>query len=368
MDLREELVRLALAPQANLSRLCARYGVSRKTAYKWINIYQAEGRGGLADRSRRPRHSPNQVSDEVEQKVLALAQRYPAWGARKLHRLLSGELAACLPSVSTVQAILKRHGRVCQGQPQRHEAVGRFEHAEPNDLWQMDFKESIVLHRGYADALTVLDDHSRFSLCLRACGDQRTRTVQQALQESFRVYGLPRRMTMDNGAPWGDDGTSPYTRLTVWLMKLGIRVSHSRPYHPQTQGKDERFHRTLKAELLHQRIFDSPAHLQHEFDRWRHIYNTIRPHEGIGLLTPIDRYVPSSRAFPEHLPTVEYDAGDHVRKVGDKGLISWNNQRIRVGKAFIGESVAVRNTDSDGQFEIYFASHIIKTVNLRKLK
>lgn len=364
---REEFVRLALAPGAKVVQLCDRYGISRKTAYKWIDVYQKAGVSGLVDRSRRPHHSPKRVSDEIEQAVLDVAYCYPAWGARKLHRIVSRDRRD-VPSVSTIQAILKRHGRVCQGVPASHRAVGRFEHPKPNDLWQMDFKESILLYKGHADALTVLDDHSRFSLCLRACADQRTNTVQQALQEAFRCYGLPRRMTMDNGSPWGDDGASPYTRFTVWLLKLGIGVSHSRPYHPQTQGKDERFHRTLKAELLQQRIFDSPVHLQSEFDRWRHQYNTVRPHEGIGMQTPIERYAPSPMSYPERIPTVEYDTHDQVRKVCQKSLVSWNGHRIRVGKAFIGENVAVRTTQDESTVEIYFATHRIKIIDLKNLK
>lgn len=360
---REEFIRLALTEGANLSQLCKRFSISRKTAYKWIAVFRSQGPGSLEDRSRKPHSSPYRVSDEVEKLIMDAAEEHQAWGARKLHTLLMRQGHA-MPAVSTVQAVLNRHGRVCLATTARSPAVGRFEHPEPNDLWQMDFKQGIPCRPSDANALTVLDDHSRYNLCLHACDDQTTETVQKALTAAFRTHGLPYRMTMDNGSPWGDPYLGHHTRLTVWLMKLGIRVSHSRPYHPQTQGKDERFHRTLKVELLQLNHYDSLQHAQFSFDQYRQKYNTVRPHEGIGMLTPIERYRPSPRAFPEILPTIEYNSTDQVRKVSPRHCISYKGNTLHIGGAFRGEFVAIRPTDNEHVIAVYFGTHLIHTFDI----
>src|SRR5262249_28011286 len=160
----------------------------------------------------------------------------------------------------------------------RHRPYQRFEHDAPNCLWQMDFKGHFATQTARCHPLTVLDDHSRFAVGLQACPDQRTETVKDRLTHIFRRYGLPQRMTRDNGSPWGSDADHRFTPLTVWLMRLDIRVSHSRPYHPQTQGKDERFHKTLGLELLRDRFFRDLAQAQRCFDDWRYVYNLQRPH------------------------------------------------------------------------------------------
>jgi hypothetical protein len=157
----------------------------------------------------------------------------------------------------------------------------RFEHAAPNDLWQMDFKGHVALRAGRLHPLTVLDDHSRFSVALSACADQTTETVKARLITAFRRYGLPWRIATDNGPPWGDGGRNDFTLLTVWLIETGITMSHSRPCHPQTLGKDERFHRSLKAEALQGPPFADLAEAQHAFDQWRHVYNAQRPHDAL---------------------------------------------------------------------------------------
>lgn len=367
MSIREEFIQLALTEGANVSQLCKRFGVSRKTAYKWIAVFRSQGPGSLADRSRKPHSSPNRVSEAVEQLIMDLAQEHVAWGARKLHSVLARQ-GHSMPSVSTVQAVLNRHGRVCLANTERHPVVGRFEHPEPNDLWQMDFKQGIPCRPSDAFALTVLDDHSRYNICLHASADQTTETVQKALTGAFRTYGLPYRMTMDNGSPWGDPYMGHHTRLTIWLMKLGIRVSHSRPYHPQTQGKDERFHRTLKVELLQLNHYNSIKHAQFSFDEYRPMYNTVRPHEGIGMLTPIERYRPSPRSFPEILPTVEYDSTDEVRKVSPRHCISYRGKTLHIGGAFRGEFVAIRTTDNEHVIAVYFGTHLIHTFDLSQHK
>lgn len=362
MTLRREFVALAEDEQVPLAVLCRRYGISRKTGYKWLGRMRCGGEAQLQDRSRRPCSSPMRTAAAVEAEVVALRQAFPAWGPRKLRHLLSSPEP---PAVSTVAAILKRHGLVEPAAAAEHRPYVRFEHPAPNDLWQMDFKGHFGVGADRCHSLTVLDDHSRFNVVLAACADQSTATVQRHLTEAFRRYGLPWRMTMDNGSPWGDDGSHPFTPLTVWLMRLQIGVSHSRPYHPQTQGKDERFHRTLKAEVLAGRHFADLAQVQQHYDAWRYVYNAVRPHQALQLEVPQQRYRPSARSYPEKLPELEYGPGDDVRKVQDGGHLSFRGRQFRVPKALKGQPVALRATGCDGAFEIYFGRYRIAAIDLR---
>ncbi len=230
----------------------------------------------------------------------------------------------------------------------------------------MDFKGHFALgNRERCHPLTVLDDHSRYALCLQACRNQLGDTVKGQLTATFRRYGLPEQMLMDNGSPWGSDREPQHTPLTVWLLQLGVAVSHSRPYHPQTQGKDERFHRSLKVEVLAHRVFSDFERMQLRFDEWRHCYNHWRPHEALHMKVPADRYQVSQRSFPEQLPPLEYGSTDQVRKVQGDGKIFFHNHEFHVGKAFRGHSVGLRPTVTEGLFEVYFATHRITTVDLK---
>src|SRR5271169_1001888 len=306
MSLRYEFIRLAMNETANIRSLCRRFEISPKTAYKWIERYREAGEKALADRSRRPKHSPARTPPAVEQKVLQLREKHPSWGARKLHARLTAQGYRDLPSVSTMTAILHRYGCIDRQEASKHQPYQRFEVSEPNLLWQMDFKGDFPTLHGRCYPLTILDDHSRFSLGLIACANQRRETVQQHLIATFRRYGLPQRMLTDNGGPWGSCGNDGYTELGLWMIRLGIALSHSRVCHPQTLGKDERFHRTLKAEVIGTRFFESTDHCQHCFDQWRTIYNFERPHEALAMAVPGSRYQPSSREFPGTLAPIEY--------------------------------------------------------------
>jgi transposase InsO family protein len=365
MSLKQEFLFLTKQPGSNFSQLCQRFGISRKTGYKWRRRYEKNGAAGLADRSRRPQQSPRRSAPGLEQQALTIRDE-TGWGARKIKWCL--ETAGQGPvAKSTVHSILDRHGRVPQSPDQRARCDQRFEHERPNQLWQMDFKGHYQLgNRARCHPLTVLDDHSRYALCLQACRDERTGTVKEQLTATFRLYGLPEGMLMDNGAPWGHDREHPYTSLTVWLLHLGVKVVHIRPYHPQTQGKDERFHRTLKVELLAHRTFGDFECMQSGFDRWRHRYNHQRPHEALGMAVPASRYQVSHRSFPEQLPPLEYGAIDQVRKVQTDGKIFFRNREFRVGKAFRGNPVAVRPTTEDGIYDVYFATHKISAIDLNR--
>lgn len=296
MSLREEFVQVVETEALPLATLCQRFGISRKTGYKWLARYRAAGRAGLADRSRRPRQLRLTVPVVVQEALLADRRAHPCWGARKLRQRLVTQGLTPVPACSTITALLHRAGLLGVNQPDGPAARHRFEHPVPNALWQMDFKGAVATWTGPTHPLTILDDHSRFNVRLQALPNQQTATVQQALIETFRRYGLPERILVDNGSPWGSEATHQDTPLTVWLWHVGVAVTHSRPAHPQTLGKDERFHGTLSREVLRAAQWRDPAHLQTVLDRWRTVYNQERPHEALGLAVPASRYQPSRRS------------------------------------------------------------------------
>jgi transposase InsO family protein len=368
MSKRKEFVVLAQQPGANIEQLCQRFGICAKTGHKWINRYREQGESGLLDQSRRPLSSPQRSPAGLEQAVLALHDTYPAWGSRKLRSLLHGFEA--LPHHSTIDAILRRHGRQLRyGAKPDTRAPLRFEHEAPNALWQMDFKGHFALFGQSARChpLTLLDDHSRFALCLAACADEQRHTVQQQLIGVFRRYGLPGRITCDNGPPWGIPARAGLSALQAWLMRLGVQVSHSRPYHPQTQGKLERFHQTLKRELLHDAHFTTLAQCQRGMDRWREQYNQLRPHQALGQQPPLSRYRSSARSYPEILPPVAYEPGERVLKVRANGQIHLKGRAVFVSEGLAGERVAIRPAIQEDILDVIFINKTVRQVDLRQL-
>ena len=349
---------LARQPGANISELCRRFRISRKTGYKWLD------RKDLADRSRRPQHSPSRTAAELEARVLAIRSAHPAWGGRKIAHVLARDQGVQL-APSTVTSLLRRHGLISPAASEAATPWRRFEHEAPNALWQIDFKGHFATDTARCHPLTVLDDHSRFNVVLQALDGERREPVQRVLQGVFERYGLPERINADNGPPWGAPMEGALTTLGVWLIRLGVRLSHSRPAHPQTNGKDERFHRTMQAEVLLGRHFQDLDDAQHHFSRWRHVYNFERPHEAIGMNTPASRYKPSPRSMPAELPEVQYGPDDIVRRVGDGGRISIHGHKLRVGKALVGQDVALRpRHDRDGAFDVYFCHHKLDAIDL----
>lgn len=368
MSVRLEFVSHAMLEGANISQLCQEYGISRKTAYKWIKRFEADGLQGLDDRSRRPSASPGQISGAIIEDILALRRKHPAWGALKIkHRLLRlNPKREDVPALSTIGQILKRNGMIEPQKSVKHRAFQRFEHAEPNQLWQMDFKGDFLLgNRRRCYPLGVSDDHSRFLLGLSACTNMQSQTVKAELTKIFRQYGLPERMLMDNGAPWGQDADHRHTVLTAWLMHLGIAISHGRPYHPQTQGKQERIHRTMDEELLSRTTLANHRRAQAAFDQWRDVYNTERPHQALQMQVPADRYRHSQRAFPEMLPPIEYPSTMLVRRVQQKGRISVNGRCVKVGRPFVGYPVGLLPGQVDGVWIVHFCQSVITQIDLR---
>jgi putative transposase len=363
MEERREFVRLALQEGSNRRELCRRFGISADIGYKWLARWAA-GDGELLDRSRRPQTSPGRTADGTEAAVLQVRDAHPSWGARKIGRVLERQ-GITPPAVSTVHQILHRHGRIV-APPGGDVARLRFEKEAPNLLWQMDFKGWVRLGDGtQCHPLTVIDDHARFALCLSACGNQTGATVRSRLENTFRVYGLPDAFFVDNGTPWGDPSGERWTRLEVWLLKLGVGLIHSRPYHPQSRGKNERFHRTLAAEVFALNPLHDLKAVQKAFDRWREVYNFERPHEALGQKVPGDRYRPSPKPLPRELAEPVYDEGEIVRRVSTtKTYVSFKGRLWKVPQAFAGERVAIRPATTDGRYRIFFASHHIADIDL----
>jgi transposase InsO family protein len=362
MEQRREFVRLASQEGANRRELCRRFGIHPETGYKWLGRWAANE--DLADRSRRPLSSPAQTEAAIEERILAVRDAHPAWGARKIARCLERDGLTC-PVPSTVHQVLRRHGRIAAS-PGGAAATRRFEMSAPNLLWQMDFKGHVELgDGGRCHPLTVIDDHSRYDLCLQACANEQGSTVQSRLECTFRRYGLPEAFFVDNGGPWGDSSGQRWTRLSVWLLKLGVGVIHSRPYHPQSRGKNERFHRTLDDEVFALKRLRNLAEAQRAFDDWRDTYNFVRPHQALDQNVPASRYRPSAHAMPDRLPQVEYGEQETVRTVGTtKDYISFKGRLWKVPQAFRGERLAIRPLTTDGQHGVFFAAYQIATIDL----
>lgn len=365
MSLRTEFIDQATLEGANLRGICRRFGISPTTGYKWLQRFRERGREGLGDQSRRPHHSPNRVQSSVEAKVIAVRNEHPTWGARKLRRRLQDLGNKDLPALSTITNILRRYQLLSVERPQRD--LQRFESAAPNELWQMDFKGHFETEEGPCHPFTCIDDHSRYCLCIKACHHEDRETVQPLLEELFRIYGLPRAILCDNGNPWGRTNDScPVTSLGVWLWRLGIELIHGRPYHPQTQGKLERFHRTLKADVLNRPQWDSHLQCQNAFATWRPIYNHQRPHEAIGDATPATRYAMSSRQYPDKLAPIEYDDGVITRRVTKSGAMSFRNRFCYVGRAFVGYRIGILRTENANIYEVRFGWKAIGKIDLTK--
>lgn len=381
IELKTEFVQLADQPTANMSQLCRRYGISRPTGYKWLKRYRSEGIQGLQERSRRPRNSPNQTSDQIEQLIVKARHEDPGWGGRKLavhlrNQARAGELTFRpdqIPSPSTITAILDRHGLLGEAdRPGRRGRWQRFEQEHPNQLWQLDFKGEFRLDdASLCYPLTLIDDHSRFCLALGAHKNQSRSGVEAQLSRVFTRYGLPRRLLCDNGPPWGAGlgwrCWGPYfTGLAVWMIRLGITVLYSRPYHPQSKGKNERFNGSLQAELLDHTEFCDHQDAEKHMQDWRTRYNTVRPHQAIDMNTPASRYQPSSRAFPEELPEITYGPEETICKVNSQGRFDFQGTTYRIGKAFSGYPLAIRASSDPHKYTVHFMHQQIRSIRVNQ--
>ena len=310
-DQRRAFVIRANEAGCNFSALCREFQITRRTGYKWLERYRAGE--ALEDQSRVPRHQAHKTNPETEELILSVRSNHPTWGARKILRYLEDKGNTGLPAPSTATSILKRNGFISPEESARHTAFQRFVRDAPNDLWQMDFKGHFAMMDGNrCHPLTMKDDHSRNLLCLDAYDNERWESVKGSLNRVFLNYGLPDTILCDNGAPWGDN-LGGYTPFELWMMQMDVLPIHGRPLHPQTQGKEERFHRTLNEDLLKRTPIRNLAHAQQLFDSYRLEFNTERPHSALNLDVPAKHYKKSPRKMPDVLKEPEYDIGRTLR-------------------------------------------------------
>jgi transposase-like protein len=359
-EIRLAFVQEVVALRRPVAEACRKYGISRKTGHKWLRRYRDQPDAALADRSRRPRHAPRRTDAAVEAAVLAVRDRF-GWGAGKIRDFLRNQAGgdAGLPGERTVGAILGRHGRI--GRPDRGPPAPPqfFVRSRPHELWQCDFKGPVEVGRRKVHPFTALDDHSRFLLALRPCPDVTMASAWAVLWDTFGEFGLPEAVLCDNAFGTQFAGLPTLSWFEARLVRLGIQPLHGRPYHPQTQGKVERLHGTLEAEVWPHVDRATLAGFDRDVQRWRtEVYNVLRPHEALGGQPPLSRFAPSGRPRPAALPEVSYPAGSVTRKVDRGGDVSWRGYRILVGAGLYGERVRIE--DRGGEVAVFYGGKQVR--------
>ena len=360
MEQRLELIREFESGLFTMTELAAQYGISRKTAYKWLDRYDSDGALGACDRSRRPHHSPHATDTELVEMLLAQRRRHPSWGPKKLlavaHRR---EPEAAWPARSTVATLLQRHGLIRprrRSTPVPHRPGPALAPARgPNELWTTDFKGEFRTGDGvYCYPLTLRDGFSRFVLRCDALPGHATAGTRRRFEYAFGEYGLPDRIRSDNGGPFAGPGLGRLSTLSVWWMRLGIIPERIALGHPEQNGSHEQFHRVLKAETTRPPAPTCAAQ-QRRFDQFRREYNDERPHEALQDRPPATLYAPSRRSLPTRIPSLEYPGHWEVRLVSCGGYMKWNNRAVFLASALAGQNVALEEVD-DGLWTVYFAT------------
>ena len=341
---RIEFVFRARGGEESISSLCREFGVSRKTGHKWLGRYEEGGFPALSDRPRRPRRQPNKTPELIEDRVVELRREY-GWSGPKLRELLKREDVEV--SSATIDRIIKRRGLVNE-EASSKAATKRFERSRPNELWQMDFKGEYLLRGGgRCYPLSILDDHSRYAVGVFALLRPSRELVQPCVERCFEAYGVPEAMLMDHGTPWWNTSNAHgLTRLSVSLIKQGIRLIFGSIAHPQTQGKVERFHRTMKQEMKHRGVPQCVEGIAQALSDFRLVYNEIRPHEALDMDVPSARYSPSPRAYDPNPPEWEYPDGADVKRVTDAGNLVYKGRQYYACKALARERVWCREVDN----------------------
>jgi transposase InsO family protein len=361
LEQRIRFVTAALQPGANRRALCRAFQISAPTAYKWLARYAADGAvRGLRDGSRQPHTSPRRTTPATEAAVVALRTQY-GWAGRKLQPLLAADGHQLGPA--TIDRIIRRHGLTDRDEAHRP-AVQRFEHATPNALWQMDFKGQYPLPRGRVVPLSILDDHSRYAISLVALTSTAGGPVRRVLQRCFQAYGVPDAMLVDHGVPWWHATSAQgLTRVTVFLLEQDITVRFSGVAHPQTQGKVERFHRTLGRRLRQWGVPTTVPAFAHALARFRREYNEVRPHEALGQRPPTTRFRPSPRPYQPRPRPWDYPSDHQVVRVTAAGTLRFRGHTWYLSEALAGRWVACRVLDDHAL--VAFRGHYLRELNLR---
>ena len=359
MDQRTLFVADYLRELFSMTELCERFGISRKTGYKWLARYQAEGPSGLLDRSRRPKSCPHQTPVRIVEAVLEARRRHPSWGAKKLLPILMRRHPDWpWPARSTVCDILKREGRIPPRRRRRrpgHPGRPQTPMTAPNEIWTADFKGQFRTGDGqYCYPLTVADGFSRYILGCQALLSPSLKGTQAVFGRLFREFGLPQIIRTDNGAPFATCAIRRLSRLSIWWIRLGIYPELIEPAHPEQNGRHERMHRTLKAETTRPPAATCRGQ-QRRFNRFLDEFNNERPHEALGQHPPASVYRPSSRRLPKRLPQVAYPLHFETRRVSRNGGIRWKSRWVNVGKVLEEQYIGLEEVDN-GLWEVYFGS------------
>ncbi|WP_226946846.1 integrase core domain-containing protein [Rhizorhabdus phycosphaerae] len=352
-----------------MTDVCREFGISRKTGYKIVSRYRENGPVALCDRSRRPVRYANQLPDQIVQLLIATKKDKPGWGARKIRELLVRKLDGDyrVPSVSTVHAVLDRHGLVTRARKRRGKASGTSlsPGLAPNELWCTDFKGEFKLGSGrYCYPLTVTDHASRFLLACEALESTREMPVIESFERLFRERGLPAAIRSDNGVPFASpNGLYNLSKLSVWWLRLVITIERIKPGRPQQNGRHERMHRTLKAEATR------PARMnflqqQDRFDSFVTEFNQERPHEALGMKYPAELYTPSTKPY-QGLPPVEYPFHDRDVLVTACGRICMHRKRVNISTVLAGQKLGIKEVD-DGIWLVSFLDYDLGYIDLEQ--
>lgn len=353
---RMKFITLCAESEESFAELCRRFGISRKTGYKWLERFELKGAAGLDDRAPVAVRSPHRTTDEVVDRIVLARKEHPFWGPKKVRAwLVDGAPEVRWPAASTIGELLKASGLIRPRRRRLRVPLNRNPLdpcAGPNDVWCVDYKGHFALGNGKrCHPLTITDGYSRYLLKCEAMMSEKEELARPCFELAFREFGVPKKLRSDNGNPFASVAVGGLSPLSVWWMKLGIELERIEPGKPQQNGRHERMHRTLK-EQLNPVGFDLPAQ-QRALDRFRHEYNDERPHEALGQKTPRSAYALSMRSFPEKLRSPEYAAGMETRSVQDKGFIAWRGKRQHLASFLSGEPVGLRELRED-VWEVFY--------------
>jgi putative transposase len=368
VEQRERFIRAHRLDVYAMTELCARYGISRKTGYKWLTRYDEGGCAGLQDRSRAPQHCPHRIPRDVAAVICAARRQHPSWGPAKLLAWLRPRQPGVeWPATSTAGDLLARRGLVKKRRRRRH-----YQHPgvvppltrQPNDLWTADFKGHFRTRDGiYCYPLTIADQHTRYLLACHGLLSTKGHGVRPVFDRLFREYGLPRAIRTDNGVPFATTGIHGLSQLNVWWLRLGIQHQRILPAHPEQNGAHERMHKTLKGEACRPPRAALPTQ-QRAFNAFRRLYNDERPHEALQERPPAALYRPSPRVYSGALPPVEYPGHFLVKRVTNAGTIRLRKRLLFLANALKQHPVGLEEVD-DGIWSIHFCHALLGRVDER---